>query len=313
MSLSRIFPLFLIVVLTACAVDTEIRQQTASRIARPSFMVERSIPAGQFQLQAWERMHESGQPANVYIEGDGFRDYFGDEDKSIKYVFNPTPDNPVALHLASQDNAKNLAYIARPCQFIKNAEIKGCSEEYAKNRRHSPEVIRAYNRALDNIASLYNINGFNLIGYGGGANIAGILAAQRGDVLTLRTVAGDLNPDLVSDTKEETYLDADSVLAVDYGSELANVPQHHFIGSADDVVTPAAYHSYRQMLGLSECVHYSLIPDADHTNGWVEKWPELLELTPQCAVIHKDLPTLPPKPYIPNEDFGYKAPKMRGK
>jgi hypothetical protein len=290
--------LFAIALLTACGLHTDLNQQTANHIARPAFMSERFISAGNFQIKAWERMHAPSHVAHVYIEGDGVRQskIVANELQPKALMGNPTPDNPVALHLASRDKAQNLAYLGRPCQYIKMPQDKGCDAMYWRQSRFAPEVISAYEAALDDIAARYNITGFHLIGYDGGANIAAVLAAKRPDVLSLRTVAGDLNPDFTADHTKQSQLASNSVLAVDHGSMLANVPQHHFIGAADSVVTPGVYHSYRQMVGLSDCIHYSLVQDADHTNGWVEKWPELLKLQPQCAVVHQELPALPPPP-----------------
>lgn len=284
--------------LTACGIRTEWNQQTANHIARPAFMVERMIPAGNFQIKAWERMHAPGHVAHVYIEGDGVRQtkVLAKELQHNVLMHDPTPFNPVALHLSSRDQSKNLVHLARPCQYLKLPATKGCDFSYWRESRYSPEVISAYESALDEIARRYDITGYHLIGYDGGANIAAVLAAKRPDVLSLRTVAGDLNPDFSADHTKENYLAANSVLAVDYGSMLANVPQHHFIGAADSVITPGVYHSYRQMVGLSDCIHYSLVQDADHTRGWVEKWPELLKLQPQCAIVHEPTEPLPPPP-----------------
>lgn len=228
---------------------------------------------------------------------------------------NPTPMNPVALHLASRDKSDNLAYLARPCQFMKNPQGKGCARTYWEENRFAPEVIEAYNTALDNIANLYDITGFHLVGYDGGANIAAVLAAKRADVLSLRTVAGNLNPGHESSNLIHRPLASNAVLASNHAQDLVLVPQHHFIGAADEYIQPGVYHSFRQMLGLSECVHYSLVTDADHTRGWVEKWPELLTHTPQCNITTPDLPAAEPIigpipgaiPYIPNRDQGYKG------
>ncbi|HPF78076.1 MAG TPA: hypothetical protein PLF01_02180 [Alphaproteobacteria bacterium] len=283
-----------LVLVGACTIQTDYRQQTASHIARPAFMVERFIPAGNFQLMAWERMHKPNDVATVYIEGDGFNQSKKSDTPVNAPQLEPTPENPVALHLASRDLSKNLAYIARPCQYMMNPESKGCSLAYTKSQRFAPEVMNAYEAALNDIAARYHITGFHLVGYDGGANIAAVLAARRQDVLSLRTVAGNLNPELTAENNETTGLASSAVLGIDYGSALSNVPQHHFIGAADDVITPSVYHSYRQMVGLSDCIHYSLVQDADHTRGWVEKWPELLKLQPQCATVHQDLPPLPP-------------------
>jgi len=290
-------------ILTACGLQTDLKQQAAKHIARPAFMVERSIPTGSFGLNAWERMHQRHAPATIYIEGDSdgihiqpaqvqnprfepnVRGFFGED---------ATRMNPVGLHLASRDLSENLAYIARPCQSVKFPEKNGCAPRYWKEDRFAPEILEAYDAALNDIAARYDITKFHIVGFGGGANIAAVLAARRNDILTLRTIAGDLNPRFV-DKVNNIPVSADAVLAVNYGSTLSKVPQHHFIGAADDIVTPGTYHSYRQAIGLSDCIHYSLIQDADHTNGWVEKWPQLLSVVPQCAKIHDldgDLPAL---------------------
>jgi len=291
-------------VLSACSIQTDLKKQTANHIARPAFMVERFIPAGNFQLHAWERMHAPNSAATIYIEGDGVNQKKTSNTPGYITYGNPTPLNPVALHLASRDLSKNLAYLARPCQYIPNPEEKGCSLSYAAENRFAPEVMDAYEDALNDIAARYDISGFHIVGYDGGANIAAVLAARRQDVLSLRTIAGNLNPEFAAENNGFSGLSANSVLAIDYGSALANVPQHHFIGAADAIITPGIYHSYRQMIGLSDCVHYSLVQDADHTRGWVEKWPTLLKHQPQCATVHENLPAMAPAPTsFPNSDY----------
>jgi hypothetical protein len=267
--------------LTACGVQTDLRQQTANHIARPAFMSERFIHADGFQLKSWERMHQRGDAAMVYIEGDSHA------------IGAPTPFHPVALELASRDGSKNLAYLGRPCQFIKFPQTKGCENNYWKSELYTEEIIRAYESAINDIVKRYDINGIHLVGHGGGGNLAAILTARNKDVLSLRTVAGNLNPELV----DKNRLSADSIYAVDYGTQLATVPQMHFIGGLDTYITPKIYHSYRQSIGLSECINFQIIPDASHTRGWVEKWPRLLtEAVPYCEEIYKEVPLPEPTP-----------------
>lgn len=253
----------------------------ADRIARPAFMVERFIETKMFDLQAWERMHQRGGDAVIYIEGDG-QHWENNKDQAYK-IFDegPTPGNPVALHLASRDLSKNVAYLARPCQYIYKPESKGCSSYYWGTRRYSREVIKAYNEALDQIKGLYGIKNFHVVGFDGGAVIASYLAAERNDVNTLRTVAGNLNHPYVTAEKGMDPLTG-SLNVLDIASQLKDVPQIHFIGGADEMITPGVYHSYRQAMGQSSCVHYSLIQDASHYLGWVEKWPDLLKISPSC-------------------------------
>ena len=145
--LSSLFSFF---ILAACGLQTDLKQQAAKHIARPAFMVERSIPTGSFGLNAWERMHQRHAPATIYIEGDSdgihiqpaqvqnprfepnVRGFFGED---------ATRMNPVGLHLASRDLSENLAYIARPCQSVKFPEKNGCAPRYWKEDRFAPEIL----------------------------------------------------------------------------------------------------------------------------------------------------------------------------
>jgi pimeloyl-ACP methyl ester carboxylesterase len=279
----------------ACApVEEEFREVTAERIGRPAFMIERKMTTGGMDFQLWERTHQRHAPANIYIEGDGHT-----KARNTIISGDPTPKNPVALHLASRDLADNVIYISRPCQFKESQDEKACSAQLWSERRFAPEVIAAYNEALDEVKKRWDITEFNIIGYDGGANIASVLAATRKDIASLRTVSGILNPSMTYSQTKET-ISPDSVLAMDLAPNLASMPQHHFIGAGDSYAPAAGYHSFRQAMGPSDCVHYTLVQDADHERGWVNKWPEFLESTTACPeAIEPYVPTqpLPPVPH----------------
>lgn len=272
----------------ACVpLSAEHQEIKAEQIARPAFMVERRFDAVNMDFQLWERMHERHAPANIYIEGDGNID-------AIRGPFSEdhSPKNPLALYLASRDLSENIGYISRPCQFRESWDEQECSERFWREGKYADEVIAAYNQILDEMKKRWDITEFNLIGYDGGANIAAILAATRTDVASLRTVAGILNPAIVYD-REKHPLETVYMSAMDAAPHLQNMPQHHFIGAGDEYVTAAVYHSFRQKIGNSECVHYTYVPDADHERGWVEKWPELLTHTVECPT------TFMPESYVP--------------
>lgn len=294
--------------ITACSVPPALRDEVAARIASPAWMIERPIVASPFTLTAFERMHEKGEPVTIYIEGDGN----ADRASTLQVTLDPTPINPVALHLAAVDKSSNVAYIARPCQFSDTphydhrVKTQGkCNSDYWENKRFSPEVITAYNTALDNIENQYSTNGFNLVGYDGGGAIAAILAAKRDDVLSLRTIAGNLDH-----TAQSVYLGLPpldgSLNAVDFADDLVDVPQHHYIGGQDESIKPAVLNSYLQAIGNSACVEHTLIQDAEHARGWVEKWPTLLrEDLPTCSKRIKEFEPLD----IPEPIF---VPRMTG-
>ncbi len=294
--------------LTACANIPRVFDQpddVAQRIAAPAWMIPRTIPADPFELTAYERMHTRGAPANIYIEGDG-KAWLSKH----KISGDPTPTNPVALHLAAYDKSENIAWLARPCQYTKLIDdTKLCHNSYWTNKRFAPEVLESYNAALDNIAAKYDITEFNIIGFSGGANIAAILAAERSDVVSLRTVAGNLDHVAHSNYHRVSILQG-SLNAVDYADKLRKIPQHHFIGGQDNVVPSAIIQSYLQAVGEGQCIKYSFVQEAGHESGWVNKWPELLRIPMSCKLktpsIKHDYS--PIKPYTPPRIIQREAP-----
>ncbi len=253
------------------------RAETAQRIASPAWMIQRDIPANEFNLLAYERIHDKGGVANIYIEGDG--EAFTSKGE---WETNPTPRNPVALHLASKDKAENVIYLARPCQFIGTlASGEACDDSTWKSARFSGNVIAAYDAALDEIALRYDITGFNVIGYSGGAAIATLIAKERRDVLSLRTVAGILDHKTQSTLLGHPEL-TDSLNPVDEASTLVRMPQYHFVGGQDQYVPPAVLHSYLQSMPPTHCVQSMVVQEASYDTGWVDKWPELLTLPVRC-------------------------------
>lgn len=273
--------------LTGCSSFMESRETTAKRIAYPAFMLERQIPAGEFNLMAWERVRKQGQPAHIYIEGDGLS-WISPSQPSL----DPTPVNPVALNLAAMDKSPNVLYLARPCQFSGNEiwndalpKYNGegyCPRQYWTDMRYSEDVIQSMSLALDNIKRKYSIPEFHLIGYSGGATVAALLATRRDDVKSFRTVAGNLDHDVFTTIHDVTPMTG-SLNPVDNAADLRFIPQHHYVGGEDEVVPPAVFASYKQAVSPSTCLAYSFVPDAGHEYGWVDQWSELMKRPLGCS------------------------------
>ena len=260
--------------LTACYSDMAVMQDDAAkRTALPVFMIPRNIPSEKFIIQAYERVHRKYQPATIYIEGDG-----------------KTPTDPVALRLAAQDGGANVIWLARPCQYNTGWKYgKTCPAAYSSGKRFSPEVIETYHHVLDNIKTYYNIPSFNLVGYDGGAAIAVILASQRADISSLRTVAGNLDPKTLSHMTQAPY-SAESLNPLDFAAGITNIPQRHFIGKLDSDMPPAVYSSFAQAAGNGRCMNVTLVDRADHKSGWVEQWKVLKDIPTDCATIAEPAP-----------------------
>lgn len=267
--------------LSGCYADHPVmRDDSAKRTALSVFMIPRDITTDNFQIQTFERVYQKGQPATLYIEGDGLYTVSA----PAKVISdNPTPTDPVALRLAAQDSGQNVLWAARPCQYNKGWRGgKTCPADYSGSKKFAPEVIDTYNQVLDNMKAYYGIPSFDIVGYDGGAAIAVILASQRGDITSVRTVAGNLDNDAMADLAALPH-STESLNAKDFAAGIANIPQRHFIGKMDTVTPPAVYNSFAQAAGQGPCLNVTLVDRADHQGGWVEQWKVLKDMPMDCA------------------------------
>lgn len=279
--MTRFSLLFLaLIALAGCGASSslESRHKTALDIARPALMQERIISAGLFNLTVWERLGKPDAPADVYIEGDGLA-WLNTRTKSM----NPTPPDPLALRLAAQDTADNVIYMARPCQYTGWTGEGACPDLYWTNGRSAPEVIRAYQQALDTIKTTGRVTGFHLIGYSGGAAVAALTAAERTDILSLRTVAGNTDYATFSALHRVSPLDA-SLDPLGVAATINRIPQMHFIGAEDNVVPVAIFDSWETRSGATKCLQSAIVAGAAHEKGWSAQWRSLLAMPPGCAL-----------------------------
>ena len=255
------------------------RPETAHRLAAPAFMHERVIPAAPFALTAYERIRETGGNATIYIEGDGQawlsrRIPSGD----------PTPVNPVALHLATRDNGQNVIYLARPCQYSKGLNTYAPCDDRAwwTSKRLAREVLDSMNAALNDIKKRYDIKKFDLVGFSGGGGVAVLLGAERKDIATIRTVAGNLDHDTFTAYHGISPMSG-SINPLEAAAKTAAIPQHHFIGEWDDIVPQSIVASFLKAAGSDRCIQYGIVKEASHEKGWVDKWPALLQEPVTCG------------------------------
>lgn len=111
--------------------------------------------------------------------------------------------------------------------------------------------------------------------------MAAILAGQRGDVRSLRSVAGNLDHAEHSRVHDVSQL-GNSLNPPQYAERLARVPQYHFIGGQDKIVPRSIYDAYVGALPAQNCTSYKIVDGAGHDSGWAAAWPELLRIAPTC-------------------------------
>ncbi|MBU0799593.1 MAG: hypothetical protein KKA05_01180 [Alphaproteobacteria bacterium] len=273
--------------LSACYLATgPLRHETAIRLASAAHMLERHIEVNGHDITVFERATQKNAPARLYIAGDGPLWLTGEQMVYEPMVSsNPTPVNPVALHLATHDNATNKFYVARPCQYLSGHrpdEQKGCPNSLWREGRYGPDVIEAVNGAIEDIKRRYQITEFQLVGFEGGGVIALALALRRDDVVSVRTVAAPLDHKVLTDTYKHPPFNG-SVNAADFAQRLANLPQHHFFGHMEEQIPyKAMYDSYAAAAGSTRCMQFSEIKRASDDKGFVRNWPIFLKFPVDC-------------------------------
>jgi len=279
--MQKLLSLFLVCSLFAgCAANSQVveRRVRAERLAEMVGFQELLVDAAPFKLTAYARLSQPGKPINIYIEGDGYAWVTRN-----RISHDPTPRQPVALQLASEDPAPNVVYLARPCQFTPQEMNSACEETYWTGMRFSEEVIGAMNQAVDKFMKEAQSTEVHLIGYSGGATVAVLVAARRKDVKSIRTVAGNLDPAGLNEYHEVSPQDPRSLDPLEVAVKLRDIPQYHFLGMGDQVVPALVTENFVRKTAPNACVHAVKVKGIDHKKGWVNAWPGLLALPLDCS------------------------------
>ena len=214
-----------------------------------------------FELATWQKKpFVSGQSYKIYIEGDGFA-----FDKYGRTTSDPTPKSTLVRELAFGDTSPNVVYLARPCQFIMS-DI--CSARHWSSARFAPEVINSEYEAVKKIVSN---NPVILIGFSGGAQVAGLIAAAKTglNVQKIITIAGNL--DHLAWTQYHNLPPLNESLNLEsYKKRFEQIEQIHFVGEKDIVIPPFLIEQF-----VKDGFTVVRVPSARHTSGWEKIYPQI--------------------------------------
>lgn len=274
--------------LSACYLaSAPMRHETATRLYSAAFMSERHLTVNDHQITVFERVHNKGGTARLYIEGDGPLWLNGEQQVYEPLVSsNPTPENPLALHLATHDAGQNIFVVNRPCQYLNGHRPdpqKGCPSRLWQQDRYSPEVIDTVNKTIDSLKRRYGITTFDVIGVQGGGVIALALTLHRNDIGSVRTIGAPLDHQILTDHFHIPALSG-SVNPRDFAARVVNVPQIHFFGHMEeDIPYKKMYDSYAAAAGNNySCMQFHEIKRAGDDRGYVRIWPKLLQAPVDC-------------------------------
>lgn len=245
---------------------------------------QRTFETPEFDFVAWEKVDQhkyemtaqkdTSWVTHVYLEGDG-------NSWKSKYELsnNPTPKQPLALNLAIADPHYHVIYLARPCQYLMQAD-KRCHNKYWSSHRYGQVVLAGLQNVLNQITNETQ-GKLALVGFSGGGTLATLAGAFRQDVVRITTVAGNLDPDALNQYHDVSPL-KDSLNPMAYTQLLKNIPQYHYVGQKDNVVPPWVAEKYVSKLKGS-CAFLEIFAQNGHHQGWTEHWAEIINNQKPCS------------------------------
>jgi len=265
--MKNLFVILFIFFLTSCGAGVATRDAVTS--LQQNNFTPKDYATSNFKIYTLQKITDPAKPFRIYIEGDGHA-YISRTQPSS----NPTPENPLLLNLISEDDSANIIYLARPCQFV--ADHK-CEERYWTTDRFSPEVIGS----IDEVIKDFRNKKIELVGYSGGAEIAIFIASKNPNVISVRTIAGNIDPETFTQYHNVTPLK----LPDSYGrtiKAMSKIPQIHFIGSSDRIVPGIIAEKYMEKQENNSCTTLVKVAGASHSEGWQKNWRTLLDMKPRC-------------------------------
>lgn len=274
----------LVILLLGCASRDPDPYRALDRLASAHGFSKRYLDSGTFQLLSLQRVTALGQPVNIYLEGDGaaWR-------TRSQLAVDPTPHQQLVMELAALDPAANVVYLARPCQYVIREGLgRGCEPTFWSSARFGETMVEAVNRSIDLIRDTTKTSHLNLIGYSGGGALAVLVAARRDDVVSLRTIAGNLDHQAFTNYHHVTSLTGSLDLSRVAGI-VEQIPQIHFTGQEDEIIpTMIAENFLAQQDQATSCAELVQVERVGHHAGWTAAWPELLKRPlPSCSATNK--------------------------
>ena len=229
------------------------------------------IETPDFTLQSWYSPVKSHSNLTVYIEGDGLAWI-----NSRRPSSNPTPINPVALELALRHPQGNVAYLARPCQFVPLDNQPNCIRDAWTDGRFSESVVKSMDSAISKLKDQFKADRITLVGYSGGGAIAILVAARRDDIEKIITVAGNLDHRAWTDHHILNPL-IHSLNPADFAKQVSSISQLHLVGAQDKVIPSIIAESYRARPTDQKKIQIKIVDGYDHHCCWVDDWLKLIE------------------------------------
>ncbi len=206
---------------------------------------------------------------HIYIGGDGIPWIKG------KWISSdPTSSDPLILRLMVVDSAHSIL-MGRPCYFGL-AVKESCTSEMWTSARYSKNVLNSMEAAVREVSGDSEVV---LFGYSGGAVIATLLANRLSNVVSVVTIAGNL--DIKNWAREKGFLPLNhSINPIELAYTRSDILFIHIIGMMDKVVPPSITESFIKKHGGTVWKY----PHFGHKCCWESEWPNILSRLDQAFI-----------------------------
>ena len=258
--------------LAACTIpNLEQRTRPVADAARIAGWQSQQIETTDFTLQSWYSPIKANSDLVVYIEGDGLAWI-----NSRRPSSNPTPINSLAFKLAMQHPEGNVVYLARPCQFISIDSQPNCKRDAWTDGRFSESVVKSMDSAITKLKDQFTADRITLVGFSGGGAIAILVAASRGDVEKIITLAGNLDHRAWTDYHKLQPL-SHSLNPADFAKQVSSITQLHLVGAVDEVIPSIIAASYLSRFADRQNIKIEIVEGYDHHCCWENGWSDMIK------------------------------------
>lgn len=204
-----------------------------------------------------------GPHLRIYVEGDGSPWIRGS-----RVAVDPTPLVPVMLELM-HDAPHSAAYLGRPCYFGL-ATSRNCESRWWTVDRYADTVVDSMCAAANALSAARDAETVQLVGYSGGGTIVTRMAGCTDRVVSVVTIAANLDPEHWASHHGYSPLRAQQIPDLP-----AEVREIHWQCQDDRNVPPSVTDGYFDSRPNAERI---VIERCSHSSGWEEVWPRIVDL-----------------------------------
>lgn len=208
-----------------------------------------------------------GDHLRIYVEGDG-----GPWIRETRVSVDPTPSNPVLLRLM-HDATHPAVYLGRPCYFG-TATDRECDPRWWTFDRYGQVVVASMCQAANEAARQMGAQAVELIGYSGGAAIVVGMSTCTDRLVSVTTIAGNLDPKAWAEHHGYTPLHDLSPLRL-AAMRQSDVNETHWQCRDDLNIPPSITDGY---FAARTSATRHIVDNCSHATGWQLYWPQIVDV-----------------------------------